>query len=190
MAEASTGKLDVQWAGGMSLLLSVNNDNVHVDPLYVSESGSDESGRGTKDQPFKTILQVSRSQRCMWREVTLSLGGHCQAMRLVGKEPFPMIFVDSKTEGEVCWTIGCWFGVFIIWILLSVAIAMDRGISESDKKDEKAVCSWTTESDQESESSSELVVSEICKTERGNSNNFSIPSLFSKCTDMIVKHSA
>ena len=29
-------------------------------PLYVSEStGSDENGRGTEEQPFKTILQVS-----------------------------------------------------------------------------------------------------------------------------------
>ena len=26
--------------------------------LYVSESGSDESGLGTEDKPFKTILQV------------------------------------------------------------------------------------------------------------------------------------
>ena len=32
---------------------------LYTDPLYVSESGSDESGRGTEDLPFKTILQVS-----------------------------------------------------------------------------------------------------------------------------------
>lgn len=49
-------------------------------PLYVSEStGSDENGRGTEEQPFKTILQ---------------------AMRSAGNEPFPKIYVDSKTEGE------------------------------------------------------------------------------------------
>ncbi|XP_076465068.1 asparagine--tRNA ligase, cytoplasmic-like isoform X2 [Babylonia areolata] len=48
--------------------------------IYTSESsGSDETGDGSKDKPFKTVIQ---------------------AMRKAGKEPFPPIFVDSKTEGE------------------------------------------------------------------------------------------
>ena len=39
----------------------------HVDPLYASESaGSDESGRGTEDQPFKTILQVNWTPSKLW----------------------------------------------------------------------------------------------------------------------------
>lgn len=50
--------------------------------LYTSEKyGNDESGDGTESKPLKTILQ---------------------AMRHAGKEPFPVIYVDSKTEGEVC----------------------------------------------------------------------------------------
>nr|KAG5706581.1 hypothetical protein BaRGS_028752 [Batillaria attramentaria] len=48
--------------------------------IYTSErTGSDETGDGSKDKPFKSVLQ---------------------AMRKAGKEPFPPIFVDSKTEGE------------------------------------------------------------------------------------------
>lgn len=51
--------------------------------LYTSEKfGNDESGDGTESKPFKTILQ---------------------AMKHAGKEPFPVIYVDSKTEGEVCY---------------------------------------------------------------------------------------
>lgn len=50
--------------------------------LYTSEKyGSDESGNGTETKPFKTILK---------------------AMKHAGKEPFPLIYVDSKSEGEVC----------------------------------------------------------------------------------------
>ena len=48
--------------------------------LYCSEKeGSDENGTGTKENPVKTILQ---------------------AMKIAGKEPFPSIFVDAKTEGK------------------------------------------------------------------------------------------
>lgn len=47
--------------------------------MYTSDkSGSDASGDGSEAKPFKTILQ---------------------AMRHVGKEPFPVIYVDGKTEG-------------------------------------------------------------------------------------------
>ncbi|CAG5132332.1 unnamed protein product, partial [Candidula unifasciata] len=49
--------------------------------LYTSESkGDDVTGDGTKEKPVKTVLQ---------------------AMRLAGKEPFPVIYCDSKKEGEV-----------------------------------------------------------------------------------------
>ena len=48
--------------------------------LYCSErEGDDEAGDGTKENPVKTILQ---------------------AMKMAGKEPFPNIFVDAKTEGN------------------------------------------------------------------------------------------
>lgn len=48
------------------------------DPIYTSEkTGNDDTGKGTKDFPYKTILQ---------------------AMRHAGKEPFPPIYVDSKDE--------------------------------------------------------------------------------------------
>ncbi|CAL1546137.1 unnamed protein product [Lymnaea stagnalis] len=49
--------------------------------LYTSEAkGSDATGDGTKEKPVKTVLQ---------------------AMRLAGKEPFPVIYCDSKKEGEI-----------------------------------------------------------------------------------------
>ncbi|XP_060524939.1 asparagine--tRNA ligase, cytoplasmic [Cylas formicarius] len=49
------------------------------EPIYTSDScGNDETGIGTKEKPFKTILQ---------------------AMRKAGSEPFPPILVDGKEEG-------------------------------------------------------------------------------------------
>lgn len=48
------------------------------DPIYTSDKhGHDETGNGTKETPFKTILK---------------------AMHHAGKEPFPQIFVDCKDE--------------------------------------------------------------------------------------------
>ncbi|XP_026470313.1 asparagine--tRNA ligase, cytoplasmic isoform X2 [Ctenocephalides felis] len=51
-------------------------ENLVLGELYTSEkNGSDETGDGTADRPFKTILQ---------------------AMKHAGKEPFPTIYVDAK----------------------------------------------------------------------------------------------
>nr|QBH73673.1 aspartyl-tRNA synthetase [Eurycantha calcarata] len=48
--------------------------------IFTSEStGSDENGDGTSSKPFKTVLK---------------------AMHHAGKEPFPVIYVDSKEEGQ------------------------------------------------------------------------------------------
>lgn len=53
-------------------------ENLTIQELYTSEArGSDETGNGTAEKPFKTILQ---------------------AMRHAGKEPFPTIYVDAKGE--------------------------------------------------------------------------------------------
>jgi len=50
--------------------------------LFTSEKyGNDESGDGSESKPFKTVLR---------------------AMKHAGKEPFPVIYIDSKTEGQVC----------------------------------------------------------------------------------------
>lgn len=49
--------------------------------LYTSDkNGSDETGDGSEGNPFRTVLQ---------------------AMRHAGKEPFPIIYVDAKEEGQV-----------------------------------------------------------------------------------------
>jgi len=52
-----------------------------ADAIYTSEKwGNDESGTGSKDKPFKTVLR---------------------AMKHAGKEPFPPIFCDSKEKDNV-----------------------------------------------------------------------------------------
>lgn len=68
----------------------------HLGELYTSEKfGNDDSGDGTESKPFKTILQ---------------------AMRHAAKEPFPVIYVDSKTEGEVrIKYVVCNF--FLFWLI-------------------------------------------------------------------------
>ncbi|XP_069137873.1 asparagine--tRNA ligase, cytoplasmic-like [Argopecten irradians] len=56
-------------------------EGISLGELYTSEKrGSDESGDGTEQKPFKTVIQ---------------------AMRHAGKEPFPNILVDAKEEGKV-----------------------------------------------------------------------------------------
>uniref|UniRef100_A0A182JUP6 Asparagine--tRNA ligase, cytoplasmic n=1 Tax=Anopheles christyi TaxID=43041 RepID=A0A182JUP6_9DIPT len=53
-------------------------ENLTLSELYTSEKrGNDETGKGTADEPFKTILR---------------------AMKHAGKEPFPTIYADSKDE--------------------------------------------------------------------------------------------
>uniref|UniRef100_A0A1Y9HDX7 Asparagine--tRNA ligase, cytoplasmic n=1 Tax=Anopheles funestus TaxID=62324 RepID=A0A1Y9HDX7_ANOFN len=53
-------------------------ENLTLSELYTSEKrGNDETGKGTSEEPFKTILQ---------------------AMKHAGKEPFPTIYVDTKDE--------------------------------------------------------------------------------------------
>ncbi|XP_035894922.1 asparagine--tRNA ligase, cytoplasmic [Anopheles stephensi] len=53
-------------------------ENLTLNELYTSEKGgNDETGKGTAEEPFKTILR---------------------AMKHAGKEPFPTIYVDSKDE--------------------------------------------------------------------------------------------
>ncbi|KAG7303517.1 hypothetical protein JYU34_012043 [Plutella xylostella] len=56
-------------------------EKLSLKEIYTSDKrGSDETGDGSEDKPFKTILQ---------------------AMRHAGKEPFPTIYVDAKEEGKV-----------------------------------------------------------------------------------------
>ncbi|XP_062583544.1 asparagine--tRNA ligase, cytoplasmic-like [Saccostrea cucullata] len=51
-----------------------------IGEIYTSETtGNDDTGDGTKEKPFKTILR---------------------AMKQAGQEPFPPIYVDSKKENE------------------------------------------------------------------------------------------
>ncbi|EAA07595.3 asparagine--tRNA ligase, cytoplasmic [Anopheles arabiensis] len=53
-------------------------ENLTLSELYTSEKrGNDETGKGTAEEPFKTILR---------------------AMKHAGKEPFPTIYADSKDE--------------------------------------------------------------------------------------------
>ncbi|XP_033749837.1 asparagine--tRNA ligase, cytoplasmic-like [Pecten maximus] len=56
-------------------------EDLSLGEIYTSEKrGSDESGNGTEENPFKTVIQ---------------------AIRHAGKEPFPNIFVDAKEAGKV-----------------------------------------------------------------------------------------
>ncbi|XP_046686122.1 asparagine--tRNA ligase, cytoplasmic-like [Homalodisca vitripennis] len=54
--------------------------DISLGEIYTSEkTGCDDTGDGTENKPFKTVLQ---------------------AMRHAGKEPFPTIYVDAKEEGK------------------------------------------------------------------------------------------
>lgn len=53
---------------------------LRIEEMYVSDKeGDDATGDGTKEKPFKTVLK---------------------AMLTVGKEPFPVFYVDSQKENE------------------------------------------------------------------------------------------
>lgn len=57
-----------------------NFGELKLGEIYTSEkNGNDEKGDGSENNPFKSILQ---------------------AMRYAGKEPFPVFYVDGKTEGK------------------------------------------------------------------------------------------
>ncbi|XP_004521427.1 asparagine--tRNA ligase, cytoplasmic [Ceratitis capitata] len=61
-------------------MASESSESPQIDGIYTSEkSGSDENGNGSKENPYKTILQ---------------------AMRHAKVEPFPTIYVDSKDPKE------------------------------------------------------------------------------------------
>lgn len=64
----------------MSEEVATKMADLQLGELYVSEKeGSDETGDGTKDKPYKSLLK---------------------AMLAVGTEPFPVFQVDSKVEGQ------------------------------------------------------------------------------------------
>ncbi|XP_014274349.1 asparagine--tRNA ligase, cytoplasmic [Halyomorpha halys] len=64
----------------MSKELEEDTASLAIGELYTSEKyGSDDNGDGTEAKPFKTILK---------------------AMKNHGKQPFPIIYVDSKEEGK------------------------------------------------------------------------------------------
>ncbi|KAK9506665.1 hypothetical protein O3M35_008557 [Rhynocoris fuscipes] len=62
------------------MVVETENPSKVLEELYTSEkNGSDETGTGTRENPFKTILR---------------------AMKHAGKQPFPTIYVDSKDDGQ------------------------------------------------------------------------------------------
>ncbi|XP_073537055.1 asparagine--tRNA ligase, cytoplasmic [Phyllobates terribilis] len=55
-------------------------EQLRIGEMYISDTeGDDSTGDGTKEKPFKTVLK---------------------AMLTVGKEPFPVFYVDSQKENE------------------------------------------------------------------------------------------
>ncbi|XP_043942969.1 asparagine--tRNA ligase, cytoplasmic [Protopterus annectens] len=57
-----------------------NTEGLSLGEMYISEKqGDDNTGDGTKEKPFKTVLK---------------------AMKAVGAEPFPNFYVDSQKENE------------------------------------------------------------------------------------------
>ncbi|KAM9328938.1 asparagine--tRNA ligase, cytoplasmic [Gastrophryne carolinensis] len=60
--------------------ISEGTAQLRIEEMYVSEKeGDDTTGDGSKEKPFKTVLK---------------------AMLAVGKEPFPVFYVDSQKENE------------------------------------------------------------------------------------------
>ncbi|XP_023239441.1 asparagine--tRNA ligase, cytoplasmic-like [Centruroides sculpturatus] len=64
----------------MTSEITNNTDLLSLQELYTSEKfGHDEKGDGSENNPFKTVLQ---------------------ALRCAGKEPFPTIYVDGKSDDK------------------------------------------------------------------------------------------
>lgn len=83
-----------------------------AEELYVSDKqGSDADGDGSEQKPFKTPLKVPAGYVMLSVMVNFCSSFHTlsfiflkcsQALLFAGKEPFPVIYVDSQKEGEVC----------------------------------------------------------------------------------------
>lgn len=80
----------------LTLLITFKINLVCLDSeksIYTSEKrGSDETGDGSEQKPFKTVLQ---------------------ALRQAEKEPWPSIYVDAKEEGKVKVLLECHILLFI-----------------------------------------------------------------------------
>jgi len=77
MAAGIAEGTELTLSAGTSVITMSSYYGVHT--VYVSEKGSDENGDGSEAKPFKSVLQ---------------------AMRSVGKEPFPVIYVDNKDDSD------------------------------------------------------------------------------------------
>ncbi|XP_077319081.1 asparagine--tRNA ligase, cytoplasmic [Lithobates pipiens] len=83
---------------------------LQLEEMYVSEKeGNDASGDGTKEKPFKTVLK---------------------AMLTVGKEPFPVFYVDSQKENER-------WDVISKTQLKNVKKLFNRELAKNEAKDKK-----------------------------------------------------
>ena len=85
--------------------------------MYVSEKGSDENGDGSEAKPFKSVLQ---------------------AMRSVGTEPFPVIYVDNKDSSDKVMDRLCYQ-----W-LTGAHVAMGWSVAESNKEEQEDLGERTT----------------------------------------------
>lgn len=104
------------WSSDVSYFACRNNLMTWlVGEIYTSEAtGNDETGDGSQEKPFKTILRVSHSiiklsasmvdkNKIFKLQVPIiSSLFFSQAMKHAEQEPFPPIYVDSKKENEVC----------------------------------------------------------------------------------------
>ena len=90
--------------------------STELEPVYTSQAGSDESGEGTQDKPYETILRVSQCillvgcpvcavldtrEGGVYGDQFIQLMPIPQAMEFIGGEPSRAVMVDSKVEGEV-----------------------------------------------------------------------------------------
>lgn len=106
------------WTNVVSYMYFARRNNCMIwllGEIYTSEAtGSDETGDGSQEKPFKTILRVSLSiiklSASMVDKINFQFTSFhylptyffSQAMKHAEQEPFPPIYVDSKKENEVC----------------------------------------------------------------------------------------